>query len=270
MLELRCVEAAPSKTLMDGEAVRLTGCLADADLAGLAELVGATAALGLRLDLCGGEEAPTAVVSLAEFLAAAGVGDRLLLVDGEAPRDDPAPELDVRRLPPRRRGLVGWFLPSSDDPVDDAQEHRGTVGTLREVLGDELPAAAATVASPALALRSGGCTACGTCVKACPTGVLALRRDGADGALEFEALGCIGCSACIDLCPVDALSAPGPLPWGELLGRAGGVTLEEFTTLRCERCHDEFAGGGSLCPVCAARRSNPFGSMLPPGFTRRR
>lgn len=256
---------------MDGEAVRLAGCLGDADLAGLAELVGATSALWLRLDLCGGDEAPAAVVSLAEFLAAAGVGDRLRVADGEAPAGAPARELDVRRLPPRRRGLVGWFLPSSEEPDGGADEQAGVGSTLRYMVGDELPAAAASVASPALALRSDGCTACGTCVKACPTEVLALRRDGADGALEFDAVGCIGCSACIELCPVDALSAPGPLPWGELLERsAGATTLEEFTTRRCERCHDEFAGTGTLCPVCAARRSNPFGSMLPPGFTRRR
>lgn len=261
-LELRCAEAddAPATCTT----VRLTGCLADADLESLARVVAVTGLLRLRVDLCQG--GPAAAGQLQDALAALGVDDRMVLGPGGATSDARLGSHHVRSLPARRRGLVGWFLPQ-DGPVAPAEaEERSLVDALRVVVGERaVPEDAPTVSSPALELISSGCTACNTCVRACPSDALALERDDEVVRLAYRAAGCIGCNQCIDLCPADALDAPVLLSWPALLARDDVVVLEEMVTRQCERCRATFSGGvGDLCEVCAARRANPFASMLPP------
>lgn len=273
-LELRCVEADAELAGTDASPVRLRGCLTEASLADLAELVAATSGLRLRLDACAGQPGPQAT-QLAALVAALDLPAERLLLQG--PQDtSPAPagreqaELDVRRLPPRRRGLVSWLVPRQagvEDVEDEPTPSGRTVAAVRELAGPGgLPPAAAALPSPALDLTSAGCTACGTCVRVCPVDVLHLRpvEGGTRRRLEFWAAGCIGCRECIDICPADALRSTEHLDWGTAVGNADGATvLEEVTTRSCDRCRVEFAGDGSLCPVCRERRSNPFGSTMP-------
>lgn len=274
-LELRCAEAGTDAVSGNDLVVRLSSCLADASLADLAGLVAATSGLRLRFDSCAGEPgAPVAEV--AALVAALDLpAERLLRhrAGDDAPGQE-GPELDVRRLPPRRRGLVGWFLPHQPE-VDDVEEVLApslrTVAAVRELAGPgELPSVAAALPSPALNLTSAGCTACGTCVRVCPVDVLHLTPADDDDRrrLEFRAAGCIGCRECIDICPADALRGEEHLNWGTLLRSvddgAGATVLEQVTTMTCDRCRVDFAGDGVLCPVCRERRSNPFGSTMPP------
>jgi len=53
------------------------------------------------------------------------------------------------------------------------------------------------------------CTACGDCVKGCPTDALAMREFGANRVLEFRPDACMGCQRCLQICPEQALE---PLP----------------------------------------------------------
>lgn len=282
-LELRCAEAdADPATSGDVEAVRLTGCVGEASLGSLADLVASAAGLVLRPDACHEDPSP-AVADLVAALESVGAADRLEVWRGAVDDDRTTArhrgrggrELDVRRLPPRRRGVVGWFLPEPDAPeTPPLPPARRTVPALLAVLGDRpVPDAAAGTASPALDLASSGCTACGTCVRACPTDALALVGGDDDRRrLEFAAPACVGCRRCIDLCPADALRGDTRLAWGTLLtaerDRSGpggdAVVLEELDMAVCERCRTPFAGDGALCPVCASRRADPFGSTMPP------
>ncbi|PVU84107.1 hypothetical protein DDP54_08120 [Cellulomonas sp. WB94] len=122
-------------------------------------------------------------------------------------------------------------------------------------------------------LTGRGCVACGVCVQACPPHALRLQHGSGGAGIAISTLlqtpaACTGCRSCIDLCPSDVLRSAGPWPWSELLvDREVGVTT--LTTASCERCGASFptTSGDRLCPTCTYRRSNPFGSALPPGFT---
>lgn len=139
---------------------------------------------------------------------------------------------------------------------------------------DEPTAAPHPVPRPsAHQLASAGCTACQTCVRACPTSALELRKGAkavasgdASLTLVLERSACIGCLRCLSLCPVGALSDEGPIGWGELCTGPVQDVLEEVRVRPCARCRTPFAGEGDLCQVCEMRQENPFGSWLPPGY----
>lgn len=284
-LEVLCAESPPLRGLRDQVVVRLTGCLADACAADLAELAAASRSVVLRVDGCTHRAPGSGATQVTALLAALGAAESLQVwmrepggvqcVAGRA-------EHGVRALPAPRRALFGSVLATRSAPqqgVDhpgqrglDHSAQRRVVLALRTLIGGApVGAGAAALPADALDLHSSGCTACGTCVKACPTGVLALRETAHPGgrSLTLDVVGCIGCGDCVTLCPADALSSDGPLDWGRLLGGPDEVALEEMLTRTCRRCRTEFAGGAAdrdLCLVCAERRANPFGSTLPPRY----
>lgn len=188
--------------------------------------------------------------------------------------------LDARAMPRSRRSLLRVAA------TDETPHARSTAELVEQIW--QLRSREGDVASPALDLAASGCIACGTCVKACPTQVLALQLPRAPGPahprareeaarldLNYDARGCIGCGTCISLCPVAALSSSGTLAWNAIFSREHHATseegsesevevLEELTLSRCARCGATFAGAGEFCPACQARMNNPFGSSLPP------
>lgn len=188
--------------------------------------------------------------------------------------------LDARAMPRSRRSLLRVAATDETPHARSTAELVEQIWRLRSREGD--------APSPALALAATGCIACGTCVKACPTQVLALQLPRATGPahprtreeaarldLTYDACGCIGCGTCISLCPVAALSSSGALAWNAIFTREHHATseegsanevevLEELTLNRCARCGATFAGTGGFCPACQARMNNPFGSSLPP------
>ena len=280
-LEVHCVECPPLPGPPDRQVVRLTGCLADADAGDLAELAAVSGSVVLRVDGCARAVAGPPARRVAAILAALGSADRLQVwtrvPDGMATVPGRG-QHDVRTLPaPRRRALFSWALPTDSaatatERQPDRPEGRRLVDALRTLqAGAPLGAEVHELPSEALDLHSSGCTACGACVKACPTDVLALRETAHKGGrvLTLDQAGCIGCTDCVTLCPVDALSSTGPIGWGRLLEGPDEVVLEEMETRTCRRCRTRFAGGPlgrDLCPVCADRRADPFGSRLPPGY----
>ena len=122
----------------------------------------------------------------------------------------------------------------------------------------------ATLPGPAPRLRARGCTACGVCVRACPTGALSMRDGGGLTTLLQDPAACDGCHSCLDLCPESALSVDGAWPWDRVLAGDPAPVATVMTTT-CARCGTLFptSSGERLCPVCAFRRRNPFGSALP-------
>lgn len=151
-------------------------------------------------------------------------------------------------------------------------------------------------ASRALQLSSDGCTACSTCVRACPTQALSLgplaaneqvsgtgQHDagpstagarpptdtdtaGVEVVLALEPAACIGCRQCVALCPVQAITSGETVPWTDLAQLPAVQELERVRVRPCTSCRAPFAGDGDLCQVCRMRKENPFGSWLPPGY----
>lgn len=115
-----------------------------------------------------------------------------------------------------------------------------------------------------------GCQARGQCVVACPHDALRLLHTSTGDVdqrseLTFDPSLCDGCGRCVEFCDVDALSSAAPTSFNDLL--AEPRLIATVSTRRCQRCRAAFVpddADATLCPVCAERRANPFGSTLPP------
>lgn len=113
-----------------------------------------------------------------------------------------------------------------------------------------------------------GCTACGACAKACPTGAIALAVD--DDAQTFQlshlAAACTGCDACLHLCDPDVLYSRG-VPFFNALQSPDEEAITAGRFARCKRCKsrvvEDSLNAQGLCEICAFRRANPFGSRIP-------
>jgi len=211
----------------------------------------------------------------------------------------PVHVLDARAMPVGRRGLLGL-----DAALGELEKHPGQrlFAVVRELLGGApVPSGLNDVPTGAAALGAESCRGSGVCVRACPTQALTLAITdlattgrpapvpnptgvaveplvvGAptfsnDGLLQFglsvDPALCVDCGQCVDLCPESAMVRVGPLPWDQAL-KGLRTTLRVGIVEHCSRCGMPSTGAGSLCAVCAFRKSEPFGSELPPGFVRK-
>lgn len=147
------------------------------------------------------------------------------------------------------------------------------LGVAAEACLPDDPGGAGPAAVPAGALLDApGCTACGTCVRACPEVALTLVDvpGTTDRLLRQDLAACTGCARCVDLCPARVLAATPVAGWAGVLD--GGLRdVTRVGTRPCSRCGTAFGGpapdgpGPALCPVCAFRRAHPFGSTAPAG-----
>lgn len=213
---------------------------------------------------------PAELEPLRELLGAAGLAD---LIGAGAGEHAPAQILSAQNMPHGRRELFG--ITHAAELPDEGEDPRIRLReAVRELLDarDVDYALLSEVDGPGLALMASGCVACGVCEKACPTGALTMRRlpSGPGRAIltlaEIDA-SCIACEACINLCPTVALSADSPTSWEQALGEEIPRPLATVAVRECERCHAPvpLKDGASLCPTCAAQRSNPFAVRWPEG-----
>ncbi|WP_157607171.1 NADH-quinone oxidoreductase subunit I [Sanguibacter suarezii] len=299
ILELVCAEH-PAPALGDPArtVVRAATCLAEVPAHEILELFTAGAqTVVVRRDECAQPHTANALLdAAAQVLASTGV-DRLHLSGPEqtapeqtgerrtllgrrrprAPRQSRREVLDAERMPVPRRQVLGLGAGSArglaDEYAPDAQR-------LTTALAALLPPSASLpdLLSPAVQLRGKGCTACGVCVRACPADALTLRHLGGSGdeanaallmtTLVQDPTRCDGCLACVQICPEDVLTAQGRWGWDAVLARVATpapAPVASLSTAQCQRCRTRFptTGAGTLCPVCAYRRANPFSSRLP-------
>ncbi|SDL32954.1 4Fe-4S dicluster domain-containing protein [Tessaracoccus oleiagri] len=252
--------------------VRAPGCVADLPLHVPLELLAlGVAEVAVRRDGCGSPEALDGWLVRCTTLAE--MADRELAEppDGRRRRD----VLSASAMPTvERRSLFGLGRREPRparawSPDVRATEHQRLRAALRH-LGAHSTDAGATD-GVGWRLSADGCRASGQCVTACPNDALALvhsaGRDGVQRSeLRFDPSLCNACGRCIEFCDAAALSAPGPATFNDL-ALATPSPIATVATRVCERCRAAFAPSdkdASLCPTCAARRANPFGSALPP------
>ena len=92
-----------------------------------------------------------------------------------------------------------------------------------------------------------GCTGCGVCATACPSGALLLERSDGHLTLSFDAALCTACGQCLPVCPEaahDVLSLERVTDLRRLA--EGRVPLYEDREWRCERCGTPIAPEGML------------------------
>lgn len=113
------------------------------------------------------------------------------------------------------------------------------------------------------------CTACGTCVRACPSGALRILMDEEETVfrLSLDTRKCIACEVCQHVCAPAAITIQlGPSFDQVFSGKS--IVLREAELTHCQKCGTVMAKqeGVNFCPLCDFRQKNPFGSSLPPGF----
>ncbi|MDZ7844398.1 MAG: 4Fe-4S binding protein [Anaerolineales bacterium] len=110
------------------------------------------------------------------------------------------------------------------------------------------------------------CTACCACARICPTGALKIvsNRKEQNFQILFSPLACVGCEACMHSCPEDAIWVKRTPSTVDVFGTGHSVTLLSGKLQKCEKCRTFFAGSktDTLCPICAGRKKNPFGSTI--------
>lgn len=302
-IELVCeVHPDPALGLPESEAaVQVRGCLA-----GLGATVYLSlAALGveeisLRAESCAdcpvGALSPLVAHQAQEgqrLLETWGLSTRLALVEtldpaelSERPSwaasDPPLSRRDLFRLASRQGQIAAaraMLKDYSDHSRTPGRERRRLLAVLPRL--PQLPARTADVpASPentppngfGWARLSEDCTACGVCVRACPTSALTLDETELDGqetfALYHDPRLCIGCETCMHVCAPEAIAIDRTPALRQVFGCQDAVLLLEGSYRRCKRCKARFFASADqkLCPVCDFRRQNPFGTTLPPAL----
>ena len=284
-LELACPEHPdPSRGRRAVSVVRMDVCLAALPPSAYLELVAVgVAGVSVRLDGCGtSEEAGRQVEAANRLLAACACSDRVE-VTRAAPTAPPRVVHDLHSLPVGRRSLLLLAGPggSRQTVARSGSERERALGALRSLSsgrepgrpGSPFPADdLAVLDAPSAVLSVTGCTGCGVCVRACPTGALRLHQVQSTDDVSVHHLSlrqmpadCLDCGECERLCPELAVTVVGRHSWAELLS-----CMPQFLMTRdmraCARCGGALVPVdvvGGLCPVCDYRRHNPFGSVLP-------
>lgn len=199
------------------------------------------------------------------------------------------PVVSVKNPPISRRAFLRFAIPVSETLVDQLvqraepqvsgesgkksapRERRRLVRALR-MLSMPAPYQNAALDDDEFTSLSASqaCTACELCARVCPTGALEMHGTGATFALRFSAADCTNCGLCLDTCGAGALCRAGAPKLADIV-RGERVTLRSGPLQRCAKCHTAFSGnrGDGLCPLCAARRQQPFGGVLPDALLKR-
>jgi NAD-dependent dihydropyrimidine dehydrogenase PreA subunit len=161
------------------------------------------------------------------------------------------------------RGKCGPVSPATEGPPpEQATPAEGMEPSKRERLARLLGALKAR--GPVPEGLAGGrvrkrenrtCSACGACVRTCPTKALTLETKGNTRTLAFNEAACVGCGSCARVC------LPGFLECADttLEAMASGTATVLFSapTGRCRRCRTESTAlsADGFCPICSRKRA---------------
>lgn len=284
IVEIACkYHPAPADGSHKADAVVLTnGCLTMLSPAAYLGLFGlGVKRLIVRLDACADCPLSALCPQIEETLQSASElldSTDAIVVESQPPQRKARtrPVYSVSNPPVSRRGLLRMmalqgasrtddllaeFAAHEDDEAVLPAERRRLLAALRwnpPAEGQTLPEQDFTRLQV-----SDACTACGVCVRICPTGALQIAES--DGAFEltFSAAECVNCGLCINLCETHALARAGTPSMEEVLD-GDVVILRAGTLKRCRKCNVPFTGEGNYCPTCAFRKKNPFGFVTNP------
>lgn len=137
-------------------------------------------------------------------------------------------------------------------PFRPAAAARALVALAAARAADAAPQAVAHPRSPFGVVEvARGCTACGACVHACPTGALSLERRPGRVALLFDPALCVGCGGCTPSCPERVMTVR-KLTDVVRLARPP-ETVHEDGEARCQAC------GG---PIASREMLRRIGALL--------
>ncbi|WP_310321983.1 4Fe-4S binding protein [Hydrogenophaga palleronii] len=130
----------------------------------------------------------------------------------------------------------------------DRQRLLTGLGSLAERSGNELP----SELYPQMHVNATCCDQ-RLCVALCPTAALTVRDNGIGAHLQFSSESCIACGTCVRACPTGAIQLA---PTG---GRRGAQTVFSHVRRPCASCGDVYTPDAaqleseapSLCPSCA-------------------
>lgn len=138
----------------------------------------------------------------------------------------PLPAADNRPLPVHAR--LPQHIPAERMALQERLQQQWALGEQREINVTALPLAAVQVDAAA-------CSACGLCVRFCPTGALHFAVEEAHFCLSFQAALCLDCPICTVACPEKAICLADTLATDALLASEWLPLLEGELT-PCAQC----------------------------------
>jgi len=181
--------------------------------------------------------------------------------DSPPPTETPPMVRNTNRTAMSRRGLFQMFTgepPPAEPAPSTTPETSSVLPAERQRLLTALSAHSGEMPAWAPSLQvTGTCTACEVCVNICPMDALELKKGKTQFELELNPAHCTDCGLCVTACPEDVLQhSETRLPSDQR------TTLTNGELRQCQRCKVAFSGDTDLCPTCAFRRQNPFGSSM--------
>jgi ferredoxin/coenzyme F420-reducing hydrogenase delta subunit len=121
--------------------------------------------------------------------------------------------------------------------------------------GDVAPVALDHSYSPLglVKIDADGCTGCGSCSQACPTGALDLVQ-GNTVTLDFDPTLCTGCAQCVSVCPEKVVHVSHSTDLAKL--GDGPERLYEDEAVRCRSCGSVVAPAAMLKRIAAALKED--------------
>lgn len=108
---------------------------------------------------------------------------------------------------------------------------------------------------------SDACTACGVCIRSCPSDALSFAVEGDTTGLVHAPGRCEGELSCVSLCPVNAITTDGSWSLGRSVD-AEPVLLISMRSTECARCGQRHRGEGSLCESCSYVAHRGLGAAM--------
>lgn len=169
-----------------------------------------------------------------------GCPDRIQLLDGPDGKS-----LDLEPVPINDRDATGG-TPGSGSFLDRRSEGKALLDLSRKLGSPAAPALEHPYATLGDLRLKEGCTACGACAEACPTGALSLERGPQGVTLAFDAERCVACERCSPLCPEGVLEVKRGFHLKRLA--EGRCVLYHTADVPCKRC------GGPIAPASMLER----------------